>query len=306
MKVKVARILVFMVLAVTMIIPVNYIFAEEQSDPEAATSQSQTAETQAEDQQKELVSNVNDEMKFLYIESRKLESPGTQNIAVSWKENIDEVEKFVLVYENKKGKTFTLEEKNRTEHSILFTKEFSSKEVDEYTVKGVKFYVDGIENYLEFDDVEIDAAFQIVNEIPDAQDVSDETVVVDIDADGSVDKKEVNSQIEAVLDSVGDETGDLVNAGRDIVIVLDPGHGGSDVGARRGSVYEKTINFKVAQYCKAELEQYEGVKVYMTRTGDTNPSLAERAQIAKNYNADILVSIHQNSGSSSAYGAEVY
>lgn len=48
MKVKVARILVFMVLAVTMIIPVNYIFAEEQSDPEAATSQSQTAETQAE------------------------------------------------------------------------------------------------------------------------------------------------------------------------------------------------------------------------------------------------------------------
>lgn len=306
MKVKVARILVFMVLAVTMIIPVNYIFAEEQSDPEAATSQSQTAETQAEDQQKELVSNVNDEMKFLYIESRKLESPGTQNIAVSWKENIDEVEKFVLVYENKKGKTFTLEEKNRTEHSILFTKEFSSKEVDEYTVKGVKFYVDGIENYLEFDDVEIDAAFQIVNEIPDAQDVSDETVVVDIDADGSVDKKEVNSQIEAVLDSAGDETGDLVNAGRDIVIVLDPGHGGSDVGARRGSVYEKTINFKVAQYCKAELEQYEGVKVYMTRTGDTNPSLAERAQIAKNYNADILVSIHQNSGSSSAYGAEVY
>ena len=127
--------------------------------------------------------------------------------------------------------------------------------------------MDGIENYLEFDDVEIDAAFQIVNEIPDAQDVSDETVVVDIDADGSVDKKEVNSQIEAVLDSVGDETGDLVNAGRDIVIVLDPGHGGSDVGARRGSVYEKTINFKVAQYCKAELEQYEGVKVYMTRAG---------------------------------------
>ena len=55
----------------------------------------------------------------------------------------------------------------------------------------------------------------------------------------------------------------------------------------------KNINFKVAQYCKAELEQYCGVTVYMTRTGDTNPSLQERAQIAANYGANILVSIHQ-------------
>lgn len=58
-------------------------------------------------------------------------------------------------------------------------------------------------------------------------------------------------------------------------------------------MYEKNINFKVAQYCKAELEQYCGVTVYMTRTGDTNPSLQERAQIAANYGANILVSIHQ-------------
>ena len=44
----------------------------------------------------------------------------------------------------------------------------------------------------------------------------------------------------------------------------------------------------------------------MTRTGDSDLSIEQITQIAANYGADILVSIHQNAGSSTAQGAEVY
>lgn len=91
-----------------------------------------------------------------------------------------------------------------------------------------------------------------------------------------------------------------------VVIVLDPGHGGSDTGARAGSIYEKDLNLKISQYTKAELEKYSGVIVKMTRTDDTFVDLVQRTQIAKNYGANLFVSQHLNSGVSSASGAEVY
>ena len=120
-----------------------------------------------------------------------------------------------------------------------------------------------------------------------------------MESDGTVNKK-VNSEIKDAVASTDAAQRRKQKARRakssNIVVVLDPGHGGSDSGATRGSVYEKNINFKVAQYCKAELEQYCGVTVYMTRTGIQILPYRERAQIAANYGANILVSIHQNSG----------
>ena len=92
------------------------------------------------------------------------------------------------------------------------------------------------------------------------------------------------------------------------VVVLDPGHGGSDPGAAnsRFGLKESDINYKIAIYAKQELERYEGVKVYLTRYAD-NPSIYDRGEFAKNYNADLVVSIHINSsGSQSARGAEVW
>ena len=86
-----------------------------------------------------------------------------------------------------------------------------------------------------------------------------------------------------------------------VVIVLDPGHGGSEAGATRswnGKTYkEEVINQKIANYCKAELETYEGVTVYMTRTSVTQSSQDRetRLNIAKKRNADALVSLHINS-----------
>ena len=101
--------------------------------------------------------------------------------------------------------------------------------------------------------------------------------------------------------NAADEEGNLV-------IVLDPGHGGNDPGAANGSygLQEAYINYRIAAYCKEELEKYEGVKVYLTRYADC-PSIYERGEFAKNYQADLVVSIHINSSpSSSARGAEIW
>lgn len=52
----------------------------------------------------------------------------------------------------------------------------------------------------------------------------------------------------------------------DLVVVLDAGHGGYDTGATGNGLQEKQLTYKIAQYCKAELEKYNGVSVYMTRS----------------------------------------
>ena len=77
---------------------------------------------------------------------------------------------------------------------------------------------------------------------------------------------------------------------RPVVIVLDPGHGGYDGGAFRrwgGKTYcEKNLNLSIAKACKRALEQYSGVKVYLTRPSDDFISLGKRVSIAKHKRAD--------------------
>ena len=90
------------------------------------------------------------------------------------------------------------------------------------------------------------------------------------------------------------------------IICIDPGHGGVDVGAVRGSRYEKSDNLRMAKAVKALLEP-QGIKVVLTRDGDTNPSLSSRCDIANNAKADYFLSIHRNSfGNQTAAGAEIW
>lgn len=89
-----------------------------------------------------------------------------------------------------------------------------------------------------------------------------------------------------------------VNTG-EFVVVLDPGHGGYDSGAvevYNGKQYkESDINWKIANYTKQELAKYSNIKVVLTRTKSTCPSLDSRVAVAKKKKADILVSQHINS-----------
>ena len=65
---------------------------------------------------------------------------------------------------------------------------------------------------------------------------------------------------------------------KDLCIVIDPGHGGIQSGTQRGTVEEKTLNLKIAQYLKEALEKYKGVTVSLTRDGDYDVSLTDRTQ----------------------------
>lgn len=93
----------------------------------------------------------------------------------------------------------------------------------------------------------------------------------------------------------------------DLIVVLDPGHGGLDTGAMGYGLEEEDLTLKIARYCQKELEKYKGVKVYMTRTTDTYVGLNERIEKASELKADVFVSLHINSSvSNTAKGAEVY
>lgn len=93
---------------------------------------------------------------------------------------------------------------------------------------------------------------------------------------------------------------------QDRIIVIDPGHGGKDPGAVNGSYAEKRIVMAIANIVKEKLEN-DGAIVYMTREGDTYPTLQDRVDFAHKHFADIFVSIHVNSStSSSAKGTETY
>lgn len=81
------------------------------------------------------------------------------------------------------------------------------------------------------------------------------------------------------------------------LIVLDPGHGGSDTGAigLQGDLNtEKTINLSIASYLKALLESY-GATVYMTREGDNSLSLKDRLLFSKASRPDLFLSLHADS-----------
>ncbi|NLZ53554.1 MAG: AMIN domain-containing protein [Thermoanaerobacteraceae bacterium] len=87
------------------------------------------------------------------------------------------------------------------------------------------------------------------------------------------------------------------------LIVIDPGHGGSEPGAVAGNVKEKELNLDIALKLKNLLES-SGAKVYMTREDDTFVTQYARSGVANEINADLFVSIHHNSATSTATGTE--
>ena len=91
------------------------------------------------------------------------------------------------------------------------------------------------------------------------------------------------------------------------VIFIDAGHGGEDAGCSKAGVDEKTINLEIALKVRDQLEEL-GYKVIMARETDVYVSKEERVEQANSSQADIYVSIHQNStdDGSDASGMEVW
>lgn len=90
-------------------------------------------------------------------------------------------------------------------------------------------------------------------------------------------------------------------------VIVDPGHGGKDIGANRGHLREADIALKVGKYLAQLLKRDRKFRVNMTRRGDTSLSLKQRAEYANSKKGDLFVSIHVNASNDyRAKGVEFY
>ncbi|WP_224771093.1 N-acetylmuramoyl-L-alanine amidase [Pseudomonas sp. FEN] len=95
---------------------------------------------------------------------------------------------------------------------------------------------------------------------------------------------------------------------RDIIVVIDAGHGGEDPGASgsRGQ-HEKDVVLAIARELQRQVSGQKGYRAELTRTGDYFIPLRGRTEIARKKGADLFVSIHADAApSAAAFGASVF
>ena len=299
---------------------------DEQTNEENSTET--TEESEEETQSEVTAASTEDEklgdssmMEYFLVENPVLNSPATENFVLSMND-ADGYSDFSITVQKMDGTTFDLEASEQVDKLVKFTKDFSSADKGEYTVTTLHYTYNGEKYYLNFSDLGMDVKFGVDQEysgydetLPDmTQDVTEDdelgNAVIQVtnlnDASEEVADGIMASDPEAAMALIDEDSDIATQSNEGVTICLDPGHGGNDSGAVGvNNAYEKDLTLKIAQYCKQELEKYD-CNVVMTRTGDTNPSLEDRANYAKSQGAQYLISIHLNSGSGYAVGAEVY
>jgi N-acetylmuramoyl-L-alanine amidase len=136
-----------------------------------------------------------------------------------------------------------------------------------------------------------------LNFILRASDGNPDRVVIDVPAPP-------NPEAERAL---AEQVSELKRSSR-MIIAVDAGHGGEDPGAiGYHRLQEADVTLAIAKKLKVELEQIPGVTAFLTRTGDYFIPLRQRIDIARRYQADVMISIHCNaSRDRGATGTEVY
>jgi N-acetylmuramoyl-L-alanine amidase len=91
-------------------------------------------------------------------------------------------------------------------------------------------------------------------------------------------------------------------------IVIDPGHGGIETGAKgKFGALEKDVTLAIGLKLKAIIERNLAFRVFMTRDKDMDVSLENRSALANNHKADLFISIHANgSPRKNSHGSETY
>ena len=243
-----------------------------------------------------------DSVDFLYIDSSVCSSGIEQNIALGLNRFPSCLNACLLLVENGSGDQASLELSRSTESSLLFT---STELVPGfYRVSQLTFDFDESSYVIDFSDCASSSkSFYIVERASDSVSVVnsltsfDESYDEDIDVSGSVNCED---------SPLGADEPSVSNGARaaKLHLALNPGHGGNDAGAGGYGVLEASCTWKICQYCKAALEQYGNVDVYVTRERDENPGLKERVDRAANAGCDVYVSLHINAGG--GHGAEVW
>lgn len=307
------------------------VFAEEETTVQTDEQTSEDNSTEEVTQEEVTTSNsVSEEeqlgdssmMEYFLVDNPTLTSGSAENFVLSMND-ANGYSDFSITVQKTDGTTFNLEASEQVDKLVKFTKNFSSADKGEYSVTTLHYSYNGEKYYLNFSDLGMDVKFGVDQEysgydetLPDmTQDIVEDdeldSAVIQVtnldDASEEVAEGIVASDPEAAMALIDEDSDIDTQANEGVTICLDPGHGGNDSGAVGvNNAYEKDLTLKIAQYCKQELEKYN-CHVVMTRTGDTNPSLEDRANFAKSQGAQYLISIHLNSAAGSgAVGAEVY
>lgn len=116
-------------------------------------------------------------------------------------------------------------------------------------------------------------------------------------------KKQSKTTLDKKIDSLS-----IHSSKRDIIVVIDPGHGGEDPGAiGPNGIREKKVVLAVSKALKKKINAKKGYKAILTRESDYYIGLRERTRLARKFNADLLVSIHADAfRKPQAKGASVY
>ncbi|WP_404330278.1 N-acetylmuramoyl-L-alanine amidase [Mesobacillus maritimus] len=91
-----------------------------------------------------------------------------------------------------------------------------------------------------------------------------------------------------------------------VKIFIDPGHGGTDSGAVGSGLQEKNLTLQIAKKMQQLLLTYENVQVRLSRETDKTMSLRQRTDMANNWNADFLISVHINAGGGTGFETFIY
>jgi N-acetylmuramoyl-L-alanine amidase len=96
--------------------------------------------------------------------------------------------------------------------------------------------------------------------------------------------------------------------GRDVVVAIDPGHGGHDPGAiGRGKTREKDVALQISRTLAARINAEPGMKAVLVREGDYYVDHRRRMEMARRNKADLFISVHADAvDDRRAYGASVY
>ena len=273
--------------------------------------------------------NAESKLNYLYVGEAQQEKGDEQNIVLSWGDNISDAENVLLVMENEIGEQSVLKPVKREGELFLYRDNFSE---GVYHLEKVIVTTKVRQTELMADDLGIDAYFGVgktVNESKKSDYIEMDSVETSNSETSTVDAAIVSIEENGEVSSKNDIADALAvqnkarTAGRiadtkisDVVVVLDPGHDSKHAGSQGNGVKEEVVTLKIAEYCRTELEQYKGVKVYLTRedakcpfpkSKDNIDDIVKRVEWAKTKGADAFISFHLNSSTSSgAQGAEVY
>lgn len=305
---------------------------EETTDGTEAAGKSEI-ETQSADTQNAVTADIltaEDLLNYLVLDNAYIAVGGTQNVVANiGNEDLAISGGRLLYHRVSDGAAYEMAATEIDGNGLRFSETFADESrTGEYALDTIIYEKDGQEYQINLSDAGMDVRFGVNTEVetnPDAEVVDEATTDVDMDV-VSFDENGNQTSEDSIADAITNQKAEAAESGisrsrynGNIVVVLDPGHDASQGGTRGNGVAEEEVNFKIAEYCKEELEQYQGVTVYMTRNtracpfglgsnkGDAAICNEKRVEYAKSVGANVYVSLHNNAAdSSSASGVLIF